>query len=82
MFGATGLRGDGETGEETGLSDWRRDGDAVGSDAPGVGSSRIGSSLDRGSRPVCDLERILDARELGLDLNGSERIELELSALR
>lgn len=65
------LRGDEGTGDAGHSSGCRCD-DVV--DVPGVGSSRIGSSLDKSSRSVNDLERILDDREPRLDLNGSDTI--------
>ena len=77
----TVLRGEEGTGEPGHSSGCRCD-DVVGSDVPGVDSSRIGSSLDRGSRSVNDLERILDDQESRLDLNGSDSIRLGVSALR
>jgi len=75
------LRGDEGTGE-AGHSGVYGYPDVVGCDVLGVGSSRIGSSLDRISRSVNDLERTLDDKEPRLDLNGSDTIQLEVSALR
>ena len=67
------LRGDEGTGEAGHPSGCRCD-DMVGSDVPGTGSSHIGSSLDRSSRSVYDLERILDDQEPPLDLIGPDAI--------
>ena len=75
------LRGDEGAGEARHATGCSYD-DVVGSDVTGVGSSRIGSSLDRSSRSVNDLERILDDQEPRLDLNGSDTIWLEVSAFR
>jgi len=73
MLDVTLLRGDEGVGEAVPSSDCSCD-DVVGSDVPGTSSSPIGSSLDRGSRSVYDLERILDDQEPGLDLNGSDNL--------
>ena len=75
------LRSDEGTGE-AGHSGVRGRPDVVRCDVLGVGSSRIGSSLDRSSRSVKDLERILDDKEPRLDLKGSDTIQLDVSALR
>lgn len=48
----------------------------------GSGPSRIGSSLDRSSCSVDDLEPTLEDQELRLDMNGSDTMEPVVFPLR